>query len=89
MKKYLMGIVAVSAAIGFTAFSPEFNKVRKGLTTYYSIKTSSTHWRWDPDIPPGYECLFEAGAPTCTVNADSKPEDDSAPDGIHNMICKP
>ena len=78
----------MALAIGFSAFSPEAHKAKNGLTTYYAIKTSTTHWRWDTTIPNGLDCLFETGAPTCSVVAGSQPADDSSPDGTSNFFYK-
>ena len=90
MKRYLLGIVAVIAAIGFSAFSPEANNARKGLTTYYSIRTGTSplSWRWDTSVPMGYSCLSEEGGPTCSTVANSQPADDTAPSGFSDFLHK-
>ena len=90
MKKYLMGLIAVVLAIGFSAFSPEAIKARKGLTTYYSIRTGTSplSWRWDTSVPNGFSCLSESGGPTCSTVADSQPDDDSAPSGYSDQLNK-
>ena len=89
MKKYLLGIVAVIAAIGFSAFSPEAHKAKAGLTTYFAIKTGTTTWRWDTTIPEGYTCRTETNAPTCSVDAVSQPGDNTSPGGVSNEFYKP
>ena len=88
MKKYLLGLFAVVLAIGFSAFTPGIHKAKASLTTYYAIKTSSTHWRWSTTIPEGFSCLGETGAPTCSVQAASQPADDSAPGGTSNVFYR-
>jgi hypothetical protein len=91
MKKYLMGVIAVALAIGFSAFSPEANKERKGLTTYYSIRTTTSplSWRWDTSVPSGQSCQGESGGPTCQTVADTQPDDDTAPSGLNGFLNKP
>jgi hypothetical protein len=91
MKKYLVGIIAVVLAIGVSAFSPEAKKARKGLTTYYSIRTGTAplSWRWIPQSPIGQSCQGQSGGPTCETVADSQPADDSAPSGLSGFLNKP
>jgi len=91
MKKYLLGIIAVVLAIGFSAFSPEANKARKGLTTYYSIRTGTAPltWRWDVSVPIGQSCQSQTNGPTCETIAESQPSDNSAPDGLTGFLNKP
>jgi hypothetical protein len=88
MKKYLLGLFAVVLAIGFSAFTAGKHNAKTGFSTYYAIKTSTTHWKWSTTIPEGYTCQFESGAPTCSVVAPSQPADDSAPGGTSNLFYK-
>ena len=90
MKKYLMGIIALVAAISFSAFSPEANKVKKGFTTYYAVRTGTAPltWEWQTSIPLGFSCQSESGGPTCQTVADSQPEDNSAPSGSSGLLYK-
>ena len=90
MKKYLLGIIAVISAIGLSAFSPESKKVRKGLTTYYSViaGTGPLTWTWETTVPMGFSCLTEDGGPTCSTVAGSKPDNNTAPSGFSDELHK-
>ena len=87
MKKYFLGIVAVLAAIGFSAFSPEANKVKNGLTTFYAVKQSENNWTWQESVG-SRSCLPESGGPTCSFDAISAPAPNSFPDGVGNELYK-
>jgi len=92
MKKYLMGLIAIVLAIGFSAFSPEANHARMGFTTYYAVRTGTGpltwEWRTVDQIPMGFSCQTEIGGPTCTTAAESKPDDNSAPSGSSGLLYK-
>lgn len=87
MKKYLLGLAAIVLAVGFSAFT---TVKQKGFTTYYAIKSGSAPltWTWETSVPQGFTCLSEAGGPTCTTIADSRPDDNSAPSGINGQLYK-
>lgn len=70
MKKYLLGVIALALAMGFSAFTTDFHGRR--VTTYFQYTSSdpqgytdTANWDISATLPPG----CNGGNSTCTVSS--------------------